>query len=166
MVITALTRNEVTGNRTWVRIPPAPPTGLKLYSLSPIILLIAGVLCALCSGVPVSLIALFVQVFDITIGVNQMNSVSGTAGQGMCGTVESDMELNCTGKTQLPDDDTCREGSNPLRPANGALPTKNELSCDGSFFVSMDKAWIWNHSSSSLFLFSDGNGTTFNSGSG
>ena len=62
-----------------------------------------------------------------------MNSVSGTAGQGMCGTVESDMELSCTGKTQLPDDDTCREGSNPLRPANGALPTKNELSYDGSF---------------------------------
>ena len=27
MVITALTRNQVTGNRPWVRIPPAPPAG-------------------------------------------------------------------------------------------------------------------------------------------
>ena len=27
MVITALTRNQVTGNRSWVRIPPAPPIG-------------------------------------------------------------------------------------------------------------------------------------------
>lgn len=26
MVITALTRNQVTGNRSWVRIPPAPPS--------------------------------------------------------------------------------------------------------------------------------------------
>ena len=25
VVITALTRNQVTGNRPWVRIPPAPP---------------------------------------------------------------------------------------------------------------------------------------------
>lgn len=117
----------------------ASANGTQAYSLSPIILLIAGVLCALCNGVPVSLIALFVQVFDITIGVNQMNIVSGTAGQGMCGTVESDMELSCTGKTQPPDDDTCREGSNPLRPANGLLPNKKELSADSSFCLSKHK---------------------------
>ncbi len=30
MVITGLTRNQVVGNGSWVRIPPAPPSGSEL----------------------------------------------------------------------------------------------------------------------------------------
>ena len=37
MVITALTRNQVTGNRPWVRIPPPPPSALTIGAASELI---------------------------------------------------------------------------------------------------------------------------------
>ncbi len=34
MVITGLTRNQFAGNRTWVRIPPSPPTNNRNFDTS------------------------------------------------------------------------------------------------------------------------------------
>lgn len=35
MVITSLTRNQVTGNRPWVRIPPCPPKFVRKAGIKP-----------------------------------------------------------------------------------------------------------------------------------